>query len=514
MPNGDSVTTASPGTRILVRALVALFIASLTAIFAFTAAAGLTGSARAAAFPAVVIAVIVGVMLWKRPVVELDWTTCSRALTVLSCVAAVVALTLLSRLTVFMVDPSKASYSTVPSSDWEVRHSCLTAYFVAADVARRSPNIYASSLYTAPGDDPSRPRKPLKMDGFNVDAYEYPPPFLLLPRVVSAVAPGFLRMRPLWFAICGGVMLVALLVVARRLGHAAGTRALLLTPFVWAAFATVSTMQKGNAQLLVIPASMVAMVLLERRRVVAGGALLAFMTVSKLYPGLLLVYLLVRGEWRALLWTSVFAALFIALTVIDIGWQPFIAFQAHFSGLLSGEAFPAFRNPSAAAINHSIPGIVFKLKLFGVPGMDFGAARIVGTVYMLIALAATVMLGRRSVREGEQPLVWLTVLILATLRSPFLPQTYAPFPALWLLTLLVAAMVPRPWPLWVFALAWLTLNIAVPTDFGVDPRILAVVSTVPQLLIIALAVVGYRLRGQQPELETPIPSGAAAITLA
>ncbi len=514
MPNGEPVITTSPGTRILVRALVALFVACLSAIFALTAAAGLTGSVAAAAVAAVATAVMVGVLLWKRPVVDPDWTGHSRAFAVLSCVAAVVALAEISRLAVFMVDPSKVWYSTVPSSDFEVRHSCLTAYFVAADVVRQRPNVYDPSIYAAPDDDPNRARKARMMDGFRVDAYEYPPPFLLLPRLVAVAAPDFVRMRPLWFALTGGVMLIALLVVARRLGHTAGARALLLAPLVWAAFPTVNTLQKGNVQLLVIAACMVAMVLFERRRAVAGGALLAFMTVSKLYPGLLLVYLLVRGEWRALRWAIGFSALFLFLTVVDTGWQPFLAFREHFSGLLSGEAFPAFRNPSAVAINHSIPGIVFKLKLFGVPGMDFGAARVVGTLYMLVAVAATVMLGRRTVRENEHPLVWLTILILATLRSPFLPQAYAPFPAIWMLTLLVAVMVPRPWAPWLFALAWLTLNIAVPMDNGLDPRISAVISTVPQLLMIALAVVGCRLRRQQPDLATPIPSRAPTPTLA
>jgi alpha-1,2-mannosyltransferase len=412
-------------------------------------------------------------------------------------VAAVASVVLLARLSVFIVDPSQVSYSTVPSSNWEVRHSCLTAYFVAADVVRHTPNIYDPSLYAAPGDDPNRPRTPRRMDGFNVDAYEYPPPFLLLPRVLSAAAPGFLRMRMLWFGLNGIVVLLSLLLIARRIGPGAGMRALLLVPFVGAGFVTLNTMQKGNVQLFVLAVSMLAMVLLERRRTVAGGALLAFMTVSKLYPGLLVVYLLVRRDWRALMWTGVFSVLFLVLTVLDMGWQPFLAFREHFPGLLSGEAFPAFRNPSAVAINYSIPGLVFKLKLFGVSGLSFGAARIVGTIYMFVALGVTVMLARRTVRQGEHPLVWLTILLLATLRSPFLPQAYAPFPALWLLTLLMATALPSSASIYRFLLAWLTLNIMVPMDSGLDPRVLAVISTVPQVLMIVLVVVAYRVYAQQ-----------------
>jgi hypothetical protein len=39
--------------------------------------------------------------------------------------------------------------------------------------------------------------------------------------------------------------------------------------------------------------------------------------------------------------------------------------------------------------------------------------------------------------------VWLTVLFLATMRSPFLP-TYGAFPSLWLATLVIAAHGDRP----------------------------------------------------------------------
>ena len=46
-------------------------------------------------------------------------------------------------------------------------------------------------------------------------------------------------------------------------------------------------------------------------------------------------------------------------------------------------------------------------------------------------------LALRPVAAGREPLAWITILILATMRSPFLPM-YAPFPSLWLATLLAA----------------------------------------------------------------------------
>jgi hypothetical protein len=296
--------------------------------------------------------------------------------------------------------------------------------------------------------------------------------------------------------------LVGLAVVARYLRPDAATRALLLVPFVLGSIITINTMQKGNVQLAVIAVSMIAMVLVERKHSAAGGALLAFVTMAKLYPGLLVLYLLVRREWRALVWTGAFSVLLLILTLIDVGWQPFAAFRQQFPHLLSGEAFPAFRNPAAIAINHSIPGLVFKLKLFGASGMGFGAARIVGTVYMLLAVALTIVLARRPLRDGEGPLVWMAILILATLRSPFLPQSYAPFPAIWLLTLLVATAAPERRSLALFLVGFLVLNIYVPNDSGIDPRLVALVTTIPQALILTLAAVVLQRPAPQPTVET------------
>ena len=114
-------------------------------------------------------------------------------------VAAAVAMLMLARVTVFIVDPSRPSYSVVPASEWEVHHSCFTAYYVAADIVRRVPNIYDLSLYAAPDDDPQRPRKPRTIGIFRVDQYEYPPPFLL----AAARTAGRWRRTSSAFACCG-----------------------------------------------------------------------------------------------------------------------------------------------------------------------------------------------------------------------------------------------------------------------------------------------------------------------
>ena len=460
-------------------------------IFCFTIAAGLFGSWSWALPIGALAGALAARLFWRRPPVELDASACSRGLKILSALACLLALVQLARLAVFMISSAQVAWSAVPASDWEVRHSCLSAYFVAAKAADTA-NIYDNSLYTAPDDNPSRPRKPLMLGPFRVDVYEYPPPFLTLPRALRLVAPDFVRMRPLWFGLNCGVVLLAMLAVARLMGPAPGTRALLLSPLIWTALPTLSTLQKGNIQAVVIALAVLAMALFGRRRWVSGGALLAFATVSKLYPGMLAISLLVERKWRALAWTCAVSAVLVAITLLDLGWRPFAAFLEHLPGLLGGEAFPAFRNPAAVAINLSVPGIVFKLKLFGLAGMTFAAAKVVGWAYTVIAVWATVVLSRRPLPEAERPLAWMAVITLATLRSPFLPTTYAVFPAFWLLTLLAALYQPTGRTLLLTVAGWLALGVYWPMDWPMDPRRLALLSAIPQVMMILLPALVLR----------------------
>jgi hypothetical protein len=242
---------------------------------------------------------------------------------------------------------------------------------------------------------------------------------------------------------------------------------------------------------------MIAMVLLARRQYAAGGALLAFATVSKMFPGLLLVYLLVRREWRALAWTIGCAAALVAISLLDTGGAPYHAFLQHLPRLLGGEAFPALRNPGAISKNYSVPGMAFKLQLFGVTGASFGAMKIVGWVYTLIVLAATYVVARRTLQCQDEPLAWLTILILASLRSPFLPP-YAVIPVLWLLTLLAARVLPAAKTLCAVIAAWAMLNIAVPQQ-GPDPRLTSLIILLPQAVIVVLIVLALRRRSDQVE---------------
>jgi hypothetical protein len=474
------------------RALVATSLGIVTGVFAFVAGMGLTGSLWGAAVLASIGVAAAGMVIEKHLLGILDETACSRGLKVVSGLATLGALVQLGRLAVFVVDPSQAACSFSPASTWEIQHSCLTAYFVSAQAAPLVPDLYDDSLFTMPDDDSKQIRKARMLGPFKIDVFEYPPPYLLLPRALMVFTPGFMALRMLWFGVCGGGILLAFLVVVRFMSPAAGTRALLLSPLVWMSLPMLSNLQKGNVQATVVAGSMLAMVLLERRRHALGGFLLAFMAMSKIYPGMLVIFLVAQRRWRALAWTTAAGFVILGVSFLDTGWPPYAAFLRHLPGILGGEAFPAFRNPAAMAINFSIPGLVFKAKLFGVPGMTFAVSKVVGWLYTLIVIGVTVVAGRRDLEGDRKPIVWLAILILATLRSPFLPQGYGTIPQLWLLTLLAAMVAPTGKVLAIVVVTWAALNLHWPLDWPLDPRYLALAFLVPQAVSLGIAVLALR----------------------
>jgi hypothetical protein len=466
-----------------------IFLVLLAAIFGFAAGMGLAGSIIAAIAAGIISTGFAGWLILKFPIIQIEKSAYTKGLQILSIVGIVLALIQVSRLAVFMVDPTKVNFSTIPWSEWEAKHSCLSAYFVADQSVKKVPDVYANSLYSMPDDNPNAKRKPRMLGVFRIDVYEYPPPFLILPGIFTALTNDFLNVRLLWFAFNGIVILIAMLIIARSLGPIIGTRAQLLIPVVWAGLPTVNTLQKGNVQLLIVSLSMIAMLFISRKKFLSGGILLAFTTASKIYPGMLIVYLLVRRQWRAIIYIAIAGIALALIALYAFGLQSYEAFLKHLPGILGGEAFPAFRNPAAVAINISIPGIILKMKLFGFQDIGFGASKIIGWIYTLILLAIIFVVGRR---KNDNPLTWLAILILATLRSPFLPISYASFPPLWLLSLIIAFQSPTPKTLLILILGWLSLNIIVPNDSGIDPRLTVFIMAIPQLVIIALALIGLK----------------------
>jgi hypothetical protein len=360
---------------------------------------------------------------------------------------AIVLVVQLARLSVFMIDPTAASWSVIPWNEFSVRHACMSGYWAAGREIVEHPTVWNDALTSSPGPTPTAPRVPRRLGPLSMDTYEYPPTFLVLPRAIMRVVPDFFAFRQVWFALNLGVVAFALVIIGRRLAPAVGPAALWFAPLVLVPLSVMVTFQIGNVQLACIAVSVLAMLCFEQapgrgRGSLAigalGGVLLAYMTVSKLYPGLLVVYLLVRRDWRAVAWTSAFAAAFALLGLADMGLPPHVAFLDHLPRLLSGESFPNLRNPRGIPANMSVPGIVLKLGLYGIAGLSFGAVKVVGWINTVAVIGVIAWLARRPLAPAFEPIAWIAIVLLATLRSPVLP-VYGIFPEVWLLLIVLAA---------------------------------------------------------------------------
>jgi hypothetical protein len=480
-------------------------LAIVSGLTTFAGLLGLTGSAAVAATLGVLIGAGVFFAGMRRAAAR-GPASVPRALEIAFVAGAVLLVVELALATAFIVNPRIAVWDARPWTPMRSSHSCASAYWMASQAVDRTPHIYDDEIYSLPQADPRAPRQGRPLGPLVIDNYEYPPAFLALPRLIARSTRDFWAWRQVWFALTLLVTVAGIVLVARRFDAGTGSHALWLTPLVLAPPAMVITLVMGNVQLAIIAASLIAMMLFERGRYAGGGILLAFATVSKLYPGLLVFYLLLRRDWRSVGWTAGAALAIVLVTLADFGVAPYGVFAAEVPKLLGGEAFAAFRNPMAVAVNESIPGLAFKLALFGVPGMGFPAAKVLGWAYTVVVVIAAAHLALRPGVPGREPLAWLAILILATLRSPFLP-TYAPFPSLWLATLLAALdWQDRRSPARAMA-CWAVLAFTFGTG-GASPQVNAMwtaTHTITALVLVGMAT--SMLRTTQPQFQ---PSSAAS----
>jgi hypothetical protein len=489
-----------------IRDIVWAAAATLAAVVAVTGSAGVATSMTVATVAGAFAAAATLIWIRRQPIEEAA-ARAPRAVRFAFVGGTLLVGVQLIWLVPFILDPTRSSWGPGVTAPLPSTHSCVSAYWIADVSVSRAPNLYDESLSSIPQRDPSARRVPRTMGPFNIDAFEYPPTFLVLPRVMRLIAPDFWDFRQLWFALnFGGVLLIAI-AIALRLDRATGTHSVWLVPFVVAAPPIISTFQVGNIQMAVIAASACALLLFERRAHVAGGALLAYAIAAKIYPGAFVLYLLLRRDWRAIAWTAGFGGLIVLTSLAAFGWAPFAAFIDHAPKLMSGEAFPAFRNPLAIANNGSVPGLVFKLRLFGVPNMGFEAMRVVGWLYTLVVIGGTAWLAVRARPQGREPLVWMAILVLATMRSPFLP-TYSAFPTSWLAIFAAALAWRDARAAWPYIACWLLLAVGFGPG-GIGTLAGAVWTTFQTAIAFVLLVVVMR-QLRAPSAQAAANAGQAA----
>ena len=384
-----------------------------------------------------------------------------RVTTLLYVLMAALCIVQTARVSTFIGDPARSECQAIPGDPFLARHSCLTAYVHAASLAHaRAENVYDASHWPdlSSGPDAAYPNLQRRYGPFDLDAFAYPPPFLLLPSTMHLLDGRFAAQRALWFGASGLFLAACLWTVARWLGASGGHRALLLTPLVWLSLPVLVSLQVGNVHVSVLAACMIAMIAFQKGRPIVGGALLSFCILSKLSPGVLAVWLLLQRRWRDAAWTAGFGLGWIALSAAVFGTEPLKQFvQYQVPRLGSGEALAFMaKTPGNILINLAPFGIPFRLSLLGISLADpWAMARGINLVFTVVVVAVTVLAGLRRTGMQQQACTWLALLTLAAFRSPFAPG-YVMASVLWLLSLLAlearstraVAAIASSWILW------------------------------------------------------------------
>jgi hypothetical protein len=363
----------------------------------------------------------------------------------------------IARASAFAYDVTRRECSVAPADRFRSQHNCLTAYAEAARFAAAGGvNVYDSALYR-PGAVPRH------IGPLTVDPFHYPPPFLLLPAAVRAVAPDFFDTRRVWFGLqvllLGGVMLA----VARWIGGETGRRVALATVAVWALPTTFMALQTGNFQITAIPVAVLGVILAWSARPGLGGGLLAYAAAGKIFPAMLVLHVIATRRWRVV---GAIAAVGVALagaTALAFGLDLFVHFlRDELPRLASGASFPQTEQPFAFALNQSIYGFTVKLRALGLVWLDQANGRHVAQVYAVL-LAVLAMVSGMRMREAraldagrarlDQVSTWLGILNLASFASPFVGGAYGSTGTAWLVALRAggAATAGRRWA-WLAAL--------------------------------------------------------------
>ena len=358
-----------------------------------------------------------------------------------------------------------------------VEHNCLTSYAVATHLATEGiENLYAPSHYRnavipTPIHDQVRGK-------FTVDAFHYPPPFLILPKALITAFSGFFTFRAAWLILTVACLIGALIGLACWCGAFRSQPRLLIFPVLLCAPTLHVALQIGNAHILIISISVLAMIAIEKQRFIFGAGLLGFAVAAKIWPAIFVVLLLLQKRWKAAFWCAIAVTVYTLGALLIFGPEPYRAFVFYeLPRISSGEAF-GFMGilPRAIMTNMSVFGIPQKLHALGVlsskPAL---VSPVLSWSFTALVTAIVIATGLRSRREGAirddsdrlaSAQLWLALLTLAQLRSPFLPWAYGVVSTLWLLLFL--SVLARGWKLGMIIVAWLILSINVPPAFASD----------------------------------------------
>jgi hypothetical protein len=418
---------------------------------------------------------------------ELDgWFARRRVLAIVWSLAAVLAVLNTARITVFMADSSQVWASAFPPMPESARHQCLAAYIRAGELAARGhADLWKPGDYDGPSSGVTPDTGIDGMAPYMTDPYEYPPAFATLPRALVAATDSYHLIRTGWYGASALAFWIAFAALALWAGGRAGATALLLSPAIALSMPLIFCLQWGQAHVVVLAAAIAGMLLLARGRRIAGAVLLAFAIATKIFPGLLLVHLAMRRRWADLAATCAAIAVLFALSAAVLGPATLHAYIVRqVPAMASGAAFAYTENNPD---NYAPYGLAWKLAAFGVDaGRPLASA--LAWIWGVFALIWTAVASRGTRDRAHDAVLWLGVLCLATLRSPFAPQ-YTGIGTLWLLAM-ARGIAPKRVAISALVVTAFVLLQGFPPIGG--PATAAALSLPSQLVTIAIAVLAVR----------------------
>ena len=303
-------------------------------------------------------------------------------------------------------------------------------------------------------------------------------------------------LRAGFFAAQTSLFVIVSLLLAVYIGGRSGRSALLLWPLSLSAFPLLHSLQYGQVHVSIIALSILGLLALGSGRAHLGAGCLAAATVGKLFPGVLILWLLGRRQYADVARVAAYAAGLWALSIWAFGATPTAAFFGyHLPRLQSGAAF-AFGDawPELAdlvlAANHGVYGLTLKLQSLGLPAMDRTVAALFNRLCGMALALAAVYAGYRS-RESarsHQAQTWLALLGLGSLLSTGAFADYVPLTATWLLTLL-AVQLQKPLEFLTVGVVWFaqyTLAFTTPIGDWFDPAVMLPVSALSAASLLGL----------------------------
>jgi hypothetical protein len=194
----------------------------------------------------------------------------------------------------------------------------VTAYVYAADLNRQGVgNIYDPSHY--PGSDPEAVTRQT-VDGLSPgDPYQYPPQFLILPRLALTVTNSFDIIRIVWFVTQVIAFVLLAVWLALSVGGGRGKTAIWLIPVALVSYQFFVNFQYGQFHLFSIMLGIAGILLFEKKRCALGGFALAFAILSKIAPGIILIWFAAQGKWKEIGWTVLAGCAYTVFALLLIG---------------------------------------------------------------------------------------------------------------------------------------------------------------------------------------------------